>query len=283
MLQSVESLLGTYSIESGLIYFDSLLRSSLLYAAETYYNLIESDFRLIESKEEECLKKLIQTGSKCPGAMLYLEFGVLPARFKIKIMMLIFLHYILLENKQSLISRFFQAQLDNPIRGDWVINIKHILQNLDLEINFDRIREMKKSIFLKQAKKSIKYEALKYLVNKIKSKGKEIDYRNELKCQRYLQPNRILTHDKQILIFAYRSRMNNLKYNFGSEVEICVCGTRLVNEHLYICEKLSDGKLSNVPYNEIFNGSIKQQKHIVQILVRNMKKYQELTLAQEIP
>ena len=46
--------LGTYSVESGSIYFKSLLRSSLLYAAETYYNITEMELRLIESKEEEC-------------------------------------------------------------------------------------------------------------------------------------------------------------------------------------------------------------------------------------
>ena len=43
--------LGTYLVESGLIYFKSLLRSSLLYAAETYYDLTEKELRLIESRE----------------------------------------------------------------------------------------------------------------------------------------------------------------------------------------------------------------------------------------
>ena len=89
-------------------------------------------------------------------------------------MMLNFLHYILLESKQSLLSRFFQAQLDNPTRGDWVTNIKHVLQILNLEISFERIRDIKKYIFLKQAKKIMKYDAVKYLMNKIKSKeGRE--------------------------------------------------------------------------------------------------------------
>ena len=51
---SMISGLGTYSLESGSIYVKSLLRSSLLYAAETYYNITEKELRLIESKEEEC-------------------------------------------------------------------------------------------------------------------------------------------------------------------------------------------------------------------------------------
>ena len=56
--------------------------------------------------------------------------------------MLNFLQYILLENKPSLISRFFQAQLDNPIQVDLITNIKQILQNLELEISFEKMHEI---------------------------------------------------------------------------------------------------------------------------------------------
>ena len=73
--------LGTYSVEYGSIYFKSLLRSSLLYGAETYYNITERELRLIKSKNKECLQKIIQTGSKSSKAILYLEFGVWPPRF----------------------------------------------------------------------------------------------------------------------------------------------------------------------------------------------------------
>ena len=136
--------LGTYSVESGLIYFDS----SLLYAAEAYHNITEYEFRLIESKEEECLKKLIETGRKCSGAMIYLEFGILSARFQIQIMMLNFLHDILLQEKHSLMFRFFQPQLCSPIRGDWITNSKKILRNIVLNKNIN----LKKNIFLRHVR-----------------------------------------------------------------------------------------------------------------------------------
>ena len=78
--------LETYTVKIGLIYLNSLLRSSILYAAETYYNLSERNFRMLEEIEEDCLRKLLETGSKCPIALLYLETGQLPARFQIQIM-----------------------------------------------------------------------------------------------------------------------------------------------------------------------------------------------------
>ena len=80
-----------------------------------------------------------------------------------------------------------------------------------------------------------------YTLSKVKSKGKEIDYGKELKCQNYLLPNRIFTWDDQVDIFAYKSRMNELKYNFRGK-DLCICGMFLDNENLFNCEALNRGK-----------------------------------------
>ena len=147
---------------------------------------------------------------------------------------------------------------------------------------FEEIKVLKINYFMNIVKKNSQEIAFKYLHRKIKSKGKEIDFGSELKCQKYLLPNRILTWDEQVQIFSYRSRMNELKYNFGGE-DLCICGSRLDNEHLFNCEVLSEGKPSNTEYKLIFNGSIKQQKDIIQILNRNMKTLKKFTLAQDSP
>ena len=50
-IQSITNMikgLETYSVKNGLIYLNSLLRSSNLYEAETYYNLTGSNTRMIE-------------------------------------------------------------------------------------------------------------------------------------------------------------------------------------------------------------------------------------------
>ena len=108
--------LGTYTIKNGVIYLNSLLRGSILYAAETYYNLSERNLIMLESIEEECIRKIFETGIGCPISLLYLETGHIPVRFQIQIMMLNFLHYILNQKEDSLIFRFFEAQLNNL---DW--------------------------------------------------------------------------------------------------------------------------------------------------------------------
>ena len=237
---------------------------------------------MIESKEEECLRKIINTGSKSPAAILYLEFGVWPARFQINVMMMNFLHYILNQKSESLISRFFEAQLNNPIKGDWISNIRKVLKLLNINQSFEDIQSMKINKFMNIVKTSTKEVSFKYLLSKVKSKGKEINYGSELKCQRYLLPNRILTWEEQVQIFSYRSRMNQLKYNFGGE-DICLCSLPLDNENLLNCESFNGGKPLNMDYTHIFNGTLKQQKDIIQMLNRNMKIFQTFTQAQDCP
>ena len=48
--------LGKYTVESGLIYFKSLLRGSIVYAAESMVSMKESDIRMIEKAEENTLR-----------------------------------------------------------------------------------------------------------------------------------------------------------------------------------------------------------------------------------
>ena len=51
-----------------------------------------------------------------------------------------------------------------------------------------------------------------------------------------------------LIIAAYRSRMNDLKYNFGGE-DICICRKFLDNEHLFNCETLNKGRQRSTEYN----------------------------------
>jgi hypothetical protein len=43
-----------------------MLRSSILYACETYYNLKETEIRQIEMIEESYMRRLLKTTKGCP-------------------------------------------------------------------------------------------------------------------------------------------------------------------------------------------------------------------------
>ena len=95
----LESLnLRRYYFECAMVFMNSMLRSSILYAAETYHNLKETELREIERIEETFMRKLLKTSKGCPIVQLYLRLGEIPARFAIMRMQLSFLQYILKED-----------------------------------------------------------------------------------------------------------------------------------------------------------------------------------------
>ena len=106
-----------------------------------------------------------------------LETGHLPARFQINIMMLNFLQYILQQGQDSLMLQFFRAQCENPIKGDWVSSVKIVKDNINLKITFEEIACMKKPLYQKLVNDKVMSSAFKYLLSKVKSKGKEIEYK----------------------------------------------------------------------------------------------------------
>ena len=93
--------LKKYYFESAIIFLNVFLRSSILYSAETYYNLKEKEIRTLERIEENFLRKLFKTTKGCPISQLYLEAGHLPARFEIFRKRLLFLQNILKEKSEK--------------------------------------------------------------------------------------------------------------------------------------------------------------------------------------
>ena len=97
-------------------------------------------------------------------------------------MILDFLKYILQQNQSSLMSKFFKAQCNKPSKGDWVGNVIQILHSIKLEMSFDEKRQMKQNAFKKIVNSKVREVAFKYLLTKIKSKGKEITFGTKLQC-----------------------------------------------------------------------------------------------------
>ena len=79
---------------------------------------------------------------------------------------------------------------------------------------------MKKHTYQKLVNEKVKARAFNYLLSKVKSKGKEINYNNLFQCQGYLLPNNMLNLKEQREIFSYRARMNKLKYGFSGSNNI---------------------------------------------------------------
>ena len=148
-----------------------MLRSSILYGCETYYNLKENEIRSLEMIEEGFLRELVKTGKGCPLSQLYAEFGLIPARYEIIRIRLLYLKEILIQNEDSMIVKMFQLQLKQPKRGDWASTCLKNLNDLDIDMSLEEIKLMKKAKFKSILDGKITEVAFNYLKRKQGSKG----------------------------------------------------------------------------------------------------------------
>ena len=244
-----------------------MLINSVLCNSEVWYNLSESNLSQLEAIDENLLRRIFETGSSTPKAMLYLELGIYPVRFIIQNRRVMYLHYIL-TNKNILPYRCYQAQLRNPCKGDWSETINNDLGELGITLSHEEISRMSKIRFQSLVKGKIKNSAFEYLMrkkekNKETSKTKDIVYKC-LEIQPYLLPNKMSTNSSDStqlckFTFSLRCRMVQVRDNYKSSNESLTC--ELCNSHidsqknLLVCKALnSDNSIvaTSPDYEDLF-------------------------------
>ena len=268
--------LKKYYFECAIVFLNVMLRSSILYACETYYNLKEGEIRQLERIEEIFLRKMFNTTRGCPISQLYLESGQVPARFEIKKIRLLFMQYILQEDPDSRLHKFLQLQFKNPTRGDWASSCLQDLEYLEITISLEEIRTLNNFQFSKILKDAILPKALEYLVNKVRSKGKEIEY-TEMKMAEYLMPNLEKNSiDDRRKIFQLRNRMLPIEANFPSKnsEKRCWCGEKEDSKHIYICKKWK-GENEQIPYEMIYTDHLPTLVQVYKQFEINFKRREE--------
>ena len=265
ILKMVEGL-GPFRFEGALIYIHTLIRTSILYAAETMYNVTESELRALESIEESVLTQVFVTKRSCPKHLLYLEIGIFPARYQVHRQMLNFLQYILQQPKESLLNRMFMVQQEHPTKGDWVSTVTNLLNKYEIILTLQQIKEMKTTLYKNTVRKQVEKLAFDTLVKKQKqgSKGKQIDYKN-LEMADYLLPECVISNRDKIELFNIRTEMNDLPFNYGNKT-LCDrgCLQLMDNQHFICCPLITEEN----EYDRILNGSMDEQ-------ILSLRKFQE--------
>ena len=206
--------LKNYYFECAIILMNAILRPTILYAADMYYNLKENELRQLERIEEEFMRKVLKTTRGCPIVQMYLELGHIPARFQIQKMRCIFLKYLLNQDENSQLYKFFKLQLEQSSKGDWVSTCLQDLKELEVKESLQEIKEISEIKFTNLLNSGIKKNALEYLKGKQRRKGAEISY-TEIEMAEYLMPfSSKLTIEEKQKIFAYRNKMFEISENF---------------------------------------------------------------------
>ena len=112
-------LFGKHFFEVAMVLRSSLFLSSILLNSEAWVNLSDTDIRNLERLDEMLLAKVLETDANTSNTFKYLELGIYPIRFKIMKRKLIFLQYILKQDKESMMYKVFKATCANPLKKEF--------------------------------------------------------------------------------------------------------------------------------------------------------------------
>ena len=206
---------------------------------------------------------------------MYLEAGIVPARFQVQRQVLNLLQYILQQPPESLLYKVYKALENHPTKNDWLCGALKCLETFEMNLTMEEIKVMKSNKYKHTVKVQAQKAALKYLLNKQVNgkKGKFISFTN-IQMADYLSPECQLSVQNKTDMFSFRCEMNNLPNNFG-KAELCElsCTQPMNNEHLLNCVYLNEGRVHNVSLEQLRNGNISEKFKLL--------KYYKTTLEKE--
>ena len=270
---------GKYYFQVAIMLRNSLLVSSVLCNSEAWYNVTEAEYTYLETVDLMFLRKVLNAPKATPKEMFYLELGCLPFRYLIQKRRLLFLHYLLNEDSDSMVNKFLMVQCKSENPKDWTSTVMKDMKDLNIKMTFDKIKVMKKSRLVHLLNTGIAEKALKDL-NEVKRKHSKVlhlkhDY---MKMKKYFMPNKMKTTREEIqLIFKLRSRMTKIKKNYEGmydDMECSACGEEEESQqHILECSvlvKLHKSYEDLPKYENIFDGTVDEQVKIARIFKKHM-------------
>ena len=265
--------LGVRRYEMGLTLRQAWFLNGTLYNSEVWCALSKSDLNVLEVLDRKILRLILGAHSKAPSEMLYLETGVLPIRHVVALRRLCYLKNILNRNDNEIIKQVYEAQRKHPCKGDWVNLIQTDMDNYDLNLSDEVIKDMKDNDYKLIIKEKNKEKSILELEN-TRSGHDKVNLINL--SQNYIGENYLtsgLFNNKQIsMLFNLRCQtLKNIKNYFHNLYKGDItCPFKCSNEidsqeHVIKCHKIvsnmnSNQKmdLNNVKCQDIFGNTHEQ-------------------------
>ena len=135
---------------------------------------------------------------------------------------------------------------------------------------------------MKIIKEINKEKSLKTLLKMKDSHSKVRNIKHdEIKLQRYLEPNEIIRNREDAqLIFKLRCQMTNLKSNMKGKydnLECRACKKEIESQkHVFECNAISVKFHEEETYEELLDGSLRQKIKLSEIMKKRIDKLQEI-------
>ena len=267
--------LGSKRFEIGLTLRESWFMNGTLYNSEVWYAYNECDLKVLAVLDRKILRLILNSHSKSPSEILYLETGCLPLKDVIVVRRLSYLHTILNRPDNEIIKKVYMAQKKNPCKGDWVNLINADKRDLDITCDDSAIAQMSLEDFKDLVKRKVRARAFSELrqIQAGHDKVRQIKYSSLNEAQEYLV-HKLSNNKLNKIIFNLRCQTSrNVKNNFHTQymnnlgcIFNCV-GEIDSQENILTCQRLRQelsteqlNQLNLVSYSQIFGSVLDQQK-----------------------
>ena len=234
--------------------------------------------------DKNLMRFILSAHAKTPTEFLYLESGVKPVNFVISSRRLNYMKEIHMRDDHELIKRVLQAQIKNPVKGDWTELVK--IDMNECEINEEHFNTLSKVEAKNEIKKKVNEAAFRYLKREQAehSKVRHIVYPN-YEIQNYLKSARITNKEAEIITALRSKTLRGFKDNFHTyyrnnlTCDLCELHTD-TQEHCMNCPKILEklGAIDDhIKYEHIF-GTTEEQKKVAQLFTQVLNCREELLL-----
>ena len=166
--------------------------------------------------------------------------------------------------------KMLKEQQENPLRDDWIENIKSDIVDLELSnYEIDDLGKMTKAALKTLVKDKCKKKAFEYLIQEKNKKKKMKNLTHStLKTQEYLETN-LLNNKTKKLLFRIRNRMIQVGHNYGNKTECLLESDQ--QEHLISCLIIKAhnpyvlANSNNSQYSDTFSENIPKLKNITEL------------------
>ena len=201
----------------------------MCFNSEVWYAVTQAQVSELEEVDKMTMRKVLSASVSAPLESLHLELGTTPLKYILKGRRIMFLHYLVSQKEEEMLSKFFHVQWKNPVRHDWTETVKSDLHELGLNFGLSQIKEFKKEQFAMKVKKASKDAAFKELITRKESHSKMSNLKyKELSMQKYLKSNLISAEKAKSLYkrklvcgnvkFVIKQQKENIKYNINDLV-----------------------------------------------------------------
>ena len=175
---SEKKYLGRYYFKAYKLMREGLLLGGMLTNSESWINMTKINIEELEKPDTILQRKVLSTsGNPCKSFMM-LELGLIPIRYVSMQKRLQFLHYLLKQDKESLLSKVFRILHRDRRKGDFIDLSNKDKTELEIIMTNDKIEAMSKWQWKKLVKQKTNLAAFTFLNedNKTKEKTKQIHF-----------------------------------------------------------------------------------------------------------